>query len=201
MNPIARVLGIAASPRRNGNSTTLLRAALQGARAAGAESSIVRLNDLSFKGCQACVSCPDGACRQHDALTPVLAALQMADVWVLATPVYFDGIAGQLKSFYDRLYWFRRQGTEIKPRLQGHRRAALLLTYEDPENEHYREMARRIVQYLPSFGPFAPAEVLCFPNLGPADAAAGKPALLDQAGALGRRLIDELRRSYADEPG
>jgi multimeric flavodoxin WrbA len=47
-----RVLGIAASPRRNGNSSTLLRAALGGASAAGAESAI-RLNDLTCKGCQA----------------------------------------------------------------------------------------------------------------------------------------------------
>lgn len=127
MRPILRALGIATGPRRNGNSTTLLRAVLEGATTAGAETSIIHLNDLTFKGCQACVSCPDGSCRQHDAMTAVLAALQMADVWIFATPVYFDGVAGQFKTFYDRLYWFRRQGTAIKPRLQGLRRAALRL--------------------------------------------------------------------------
>src|SRR5512138_572916 len=168
MKQLIRAVGIAASPRRNGNSTTLLRAALQGAADAGAETAVIRLNDLTFKGCQACVSCPEGACRQHDALNPVLAALQMADVWLFATPVYFDGLAGPRKTFFDRLYWFRRQGTAIKPRLQGQRRAALLLTYEDPENDFYREMGRRIVQYVPSFGDFAPPEVLSFSSLGPA---------------------------------
>jgi multimeric flavodoxin WrbA len=193
MKNTIRALGIAASPRRNGNSSTLLRAALDGASAAGAESAIIRINDLTFKGCQACVSCPEGSCRQHDALAPVLAALQLADVWIFASPVYFDGLAGQLKTFYDRLYWFRRQGTEIKPRLKGKRRAALLFTYEDPENDYYREMARRLVQYVPGFGDFAHAEILAFSGLGPAQAVADKTDMLDKASSLGQRLVDELR--------
>jgi multimeric flavodoxin WrbA len=192
MQPVIRALGIAASPRRNGNSTSLLRAALQGAADAGAESAVIRLNDLTFKGCQACVSCPQTSCRQHDAMTPVLAALQMADLWLFASPIYFDGVAGQFKTFFDRLYWFRRQETTVKPRLQGRRRAALLMTYEDAESAAYRAMAHQIVQYVPSFGDFAPPEILSCSGLGPADAAAAKPELLDQARALGRRLVGEL---------
>jgi multimeric flavodoxin WrbA len=193
MTRAIRVLGIAASPRRNGNSSTLLRAALDGAGAAGAESTIIRINDLTFKGCQACASCPDGTCRQHDAFAPVLAALQLADVWLLASPVYFDGVSGQLKTFYDRLYWFRRQGTEIKPRLAGKRRAAVLITYEDPENAHYLEMARRLASYFPGFGDFPAAEVLAFPGLGPANAASANPELLERAASLGRKLVAELQ--------
>jgi hypothetical protein len=90
------------------------------------------------------------------------------------------------------LYWFRRQGTTIKPRLQGQRLAALLLTYEDPDNDHYPEMAGRIMQYVPSFGDFAPPEILSFSGLGPTEGASTKPDLIDKARALGKRLVDEL---------
>jgi multimeric flavodoxin WrbA len=186
------VLGIAGSPRRHGNSTTLLRAALGGATEAGATTALVRLYDVDFRGCQACPACPAEGCRQRDGFQPVLAALSLASVWMFASPVYFDGVSGPLKCAYDRLYWFRRQGTEIVPRLQGPRRAALLLTYEDPENPYYTAMAERLGQYFPGFGEFPPAEVLGFPDLGPPSAAARQPELLERATELGRRLVGEI---------
>jgi len=187
-----RVLGIAASPRRDGNSTALLRAALGGAEAAGASSATIRVNDLLFKGCQGCPSCAPETCRQHDDFGPVLAALSLADVWLLASPVYFDGVSAQLKLFYDRLYWFRRQGTEVRPRLRGARRAGIIITYEDDENPFYLEMAGRLGSYFPGFGDFPPAEVLAAPGLGPPGAAAADPDLLGRAAALGGKLVAEL---------
>jgi hypothetical protein len=190
-------LGVAGSPRRNGNSTTLLRAALDGAAEAGSTTALVRLYDLEFRGCQACPACPAESCRQRDGLVPVLAALTLAPIWIFASPVYFDGVSGPLKCAYDRLYWFRRQGAEIVPRLGGRRRAALLLTYEDPENPYYTEMARRLGDYFPGFGEFAPAEVLAFPGLGPPGAAAARPELLARARELGRRLVADLVRAPA----
>jgi multimeric flavodoxin WrbA len=184
-----KVLGIAGSPRRNGNSTTLLKATLAAAAEAGAETSLIRLNDLHFKGCQACPDCPDDGCRTRDDMLPVLSALTLADVWILASPVYFDSVSGPMKTFFDRLYWFTRKGgTQQNPRLAGRRRAAFIVTYEDPENAFYREMVEHLARYFPWFGGFEKGEVLAFSRLGPADAAAGKPELLEQARALGRRL-------------
>src|SRR5512140_505045 len=127
----AGTLGIAGSPRRNGNSPALLRSALQGAAEAGSTTALLRLYDLDFRGCLGCSACPPESCRQRDGFQPVLAALALAPIWIFASPIYFDGVSGPLKCAYDRLYWFRRQGTEIVPRLGGPRRAALLLTYED----------------------------------------------------------------------
>jgi multimeric flavodoxin WrbA len=190
-----KVIGVAASARRDGNSSTLLRAALDGAEAAGARTALICIGDLLFKGCQGCASCPDDGCRQRDALVPVLSALALADVWLLASPVYFDGVSGQLKAFYDRLYWFRRQGTEIRPRLSGDRRAGIIITYEDPENPYYREMASKLAGYFPGFGPFPPAEVLDFSGLGPRRAAAANREYVLAAEALGRRLVGDLTAS------
>lgn len=195
MSRCVRALGVSASPRRHGNSTALLRAALSGAEEAGAETALVRLDELSFRGCRACASCPGDGCRQRDGFGAVHAALALADVWLLASPVYFDGVSGTLKTFYDRLYWFRRQGTEIQPRLRGPRRAAILLAYEDPRNEYYAEMAQRLANYFPGFGEFPPGRVLAFPELGPADAALGRPDYLDLARTLGAELTREISAS------
>jgi NAD(P)H-dependent FMN reductase len=192
MSPPLRALGLSGSPRRNGNSTTLLRAALAGAEAAGAETALIRLDELTFRGCRACASCPPDGCRQRDGFAAVHAALALADVWLFASPVYFDGVSGVLKTCYDRLYWFRRQGTEVRPRLGGPRRGAILLAYEDPQNDYYAEMAQRLADYFPGFGGFTPGRGLACPELGPAHAGLERPEYLEAATGLGSELVREL---------
>jgi multimeric flavodoxin WrbA len=187
-----RALGIAGSLRRNGNSTVLLKAALAGAHDAGAATALIRLDELALRGCRGCDSCPDDGCRQRDGSGTLHTALAFADVWLLAAPVYFDGLSGTFKTFYDRLYWFRRQGSDVKPRLSGPRRGALIVTYEDPKNADYEQMAQRLVNYLPGFGGFALGRVLACSGLGPVGAARNRPDYVAAARSLGAQLTQEL---------
>ena len=188
-----KAIGIAGSPRRAGNSTTLLKAALDGAASAGAETDIVYLNDLVFKGCQGCQPCtPDGQCRVRDALTPVFAALKLADVWMLASPIYFDGVSGQMKTFFDRCHWLTNEAGERKARLTGRRRAAIIVTYEASPSEGYRKVAQILADYLGWMGEFGTVEVMSEANLGPSDAAKEKPDLLTKATRMGEQLVRSL---------
>ena len=104
---MSTVIGIAGSARRSGNSATLMRAALRGAGLAGADTKEVYLNGLVFTGCQGCQECsPKGKCILDDDLTPVLDELRQAEGWVLSSPIYFDSVSGQMKTFFDRCYCF-----------------------------------------------------------------------------------------------
>ena len=189
---MARAVGISGSPRRGGNSETLLRAALEGAEAAGAETILVRLNELTYLGCQNCEACiTAGECTQRDDLTDVLTALRDADVWLLASPVYFDGVSGQLKTFFDRCWCFIHEANKLK----GRRAGAIIVTYEAGPSPFYEQVAQRLIGYLPWFGPFDPVEVLAEPRLGPADAASQQPELLAKARSLGTRFVDSLTAS------
>jgi multimeric flavodoxin WrbA len=47
-----RVIAINGSPRKNGNTATMLKEVLAGAADAGAETRFIHLNDLDMKGCQ-----------------------------------------------------------------------------------------------------------------------------------------------------
>lgn len=184
-----KAVGVSGSPRRAGNSATLLWAALQGAAAAGAEASFVHLNDLTYRGCQGCANCgPGGECVLEDDLTPVLAALREADAWLLASPIYHDGLSGQFKSFFDRA-----AAWEAQNRLPGRRRAALIITYMDKRREDYLQVARTVPFYLGWMGDFGEVPVLEGAELGPAGAAAARADLLKEAEALGRRLVEELK--------
>jgi len=198
-----KAMGIAGSPRADGNSTALLRAALAGAEHAGATTDVAILNDLTYRGCQACRPCtPDATCRIPDGLTDVFAALRAADVWVLAAPIYFDGVSGQMKAFYDRLYHLVNDRGELAKQLAGPRAGGIIVTYEDKERDDYRDVAGRLANYLGWMGDFDPVEVLSIGGLGPAGAAAGRADLLARAEALGRSLVQRLaRRRASDGPG
>jgi multimeric flavodoxin WrbA len=182
-------IGISGSPRRGGNSETLLQAALDGARDAGAEVELVRLNELTYKGCQNCQACVTaGHCTQDDDLAPVLDKLRKADVWLLSSPIYFCALSGQLKTFFDRCWCFIHKPNK----LEGKRSGAIIITYEAGPSDYYHEVATRLVAYFNWFGDFDPVEVMAEPRLGPPDAASKRPELLAKATELGKRLVAAL---------
>lgn len=51
------VIGVNGSPRKQWNTATLVSKALEGAAAQGAETELVHLYDLDFKGCKSCLAC------------------------------------------------------------------------------------------------------------------------------------------------
>ncbi len=106
-----RVLAINGSPRKSGNSATMLKHAVKGAGDAGAETELIHLYELNYKGCRGCESCKllggksFGRCAQRDDLTPILGKAVDSDVLLLATPIYFNDVSGELRSFLER-FWF-----------------------------------------------------------------------------------------------
>jgi len=162
-----RALGIAGSPRKGANSETLLAAALEGAAELGAETEIVRLNDLDYSPCQVCQGCKKaGRCIVKDDMQGVHEKLRAADIWILSSPIYFDGVSGQMKSFFDRLWCFTHEGNK----LPGTRAGGVIVTYEDKERAR-DDQGRREKQ------PGAPR---CREGIG---AASGRGSVLSAPGA------------------
>ena len=103
MNSQNRLLavGVEGSPRRTGNSTALLNAYLEGVASVGFDTESIYLNGLTYKGCQACDRCVRGeSCKLDDDLNHVFPILKNARIWAMASPIYYDGVSGQLKTFF-----------------------------------------------------------------------------------------------------
>lgn len=104
-----KVLAINGSPRKNWNTQQILEKALEGARTVGAETNLIQLYDIEFKGCVSCLACKiknsktNGLCAYHDALTPVLEQAMQADVLIVGSPVYYDYPTAQTRAFLERL--------------------------------------------------------------------------------------------------
>ncbi|MGY5877008.1 MAG: NAD(P)H-dependent oxidoreductase [Candidatus Thorarchaeota archaeon] len=114
---IVHVLGIVGSPRRGGNTETLVDEVLRGAVECGASSKKVFLSDLDIAPCQACDNCREsGDCIHDDDMKNILALMEKSDVWVFGSPVYWWGPTAQFKAFLDRWYGVKQsifQGKKV----------------------------------------------------------------------------------------
>jgi len=105
------VLAVQGSPRRGGNTETLLEAALQGVRQVGCQVEVLRLNSMRFQACQNCGGCrKTGRCVLEDDLEPVYDRIDRVNRLIVASPVYFYGVTAQTKAFIDRMqaFWSRK---------------------------------------------------------------------------------------------
>lgn len=104
-----KVIGINGSPRKQWNTATLLNKALEGSASQGAETELIHLYDLNFKGCTSCFACrikdgkSYGKCAMRDDLTAVLEKIQEADALILGSPMYLGAVTGETRSFIERL--------------------------------------------------------------------------------------------------
>jgi len=104
-----KVMAFNGSPRREWNTATLLEKALEGAASMGAETELVYLYDLDFKGCRSCFECKlkggksYGKCAVRDDLRPILNKVEHADAIILGSPIYLGTATGEMRSFMERL--------------------------------------------------------------------------------------------------
>jgi multimeric flavodoxin WrbA len=98
-----KVLGIAGSPRRDGNTDHLLQQVIAGASTQGAETKTVILSELNISPCRHCDGCiKTGKCMIDDDMQWLHTDLREADRIVLASPIFFMGVTAQTKAMIDR---------------------------------------------------------------------------------------------------
>lgn len=102
-NTAKNVLILSGSPRKAGNSDLLCDEFMRGALEAGHSVLKLYVHDREIGACRACYGCRNtGNCVQKDDMAELLDKLVAADVIVLASPVYFYSMDGQMKTMIDR---------------------------------------------------------------------------------------------------
>lgn len=101
------ILILNGSPRMKGNTSMLCDAFAEGARSAGHKVTRFDLQKMNIHGCLGCVKGgkdPSSPCVQKDDMLQIYPAYKEADIVVLASPMYYWGFSGQLKTAFDRLF-------------------------------------------------------------------------------------------------
>lgn len=98
-----KVLVISASLRENSNSEVLANAFAEGARSVEHEVECLTLKGKDIAFCRGCLACQKlRRCVIDDDANAIMAKMQSADVLAFATPVYYYGMSGLLKTLLDR---------------------------------------------------------------------------------------------------
>lgn len=102
-----KAVAINGSPHGDkGNTALILTPFLEGMKTAGAEVKVFETRAMTVHPCQGEYACwfrTPGQCFQKDDMQTLLPELPAADVIVLATPLYVDGMTGPLKMVVDRM--------------------------------------------------------------------------------------------------
>ena len=111
-----KVLAFAGSPRRHGNSETLLDWVLDTMqREPGVEVEKYALTDITIAPCKGCNACEKlNTCIQKDDLVWVEQKIIDADIIILSAPIFCMGICAQAKALIDRAQVFRSRKYVLK---------------------------------------------------------------------------------------
>lgn len=102
-----KIIILNGSPRKNGNTAALTASLKKGAEESGHSVTEFFLGDMNINGCRGCFgggkSC-ESPCVQKDDMEKIYPVYKEADIVVLASPLYYWSVSGQLKTAFDRLF-------------------------------------------------------------------------------------------------
>jgi len=187
-----QILGIAGSPRKDGNTDMLLHEVLRGAAEAGATVDFVALRGLKMHPCIECDHCQlTGRCAVNDGMGELYDKLLAADGLVFASPIFFATVSAYAKTMIDRcqcfwnLKYIKRQPLFDPPR--PHRKGifAACCGWEKPS---MFDGARRTVKAMFDVLEFAYAGELLYPSVDAKGDIAEHPTALAEAYQAGAAL-------------
>ena len=184
--PRPGVVAVVGSPRRNGNTVALVDAALEELEARGCHCTKVLLDELRIESCDGHANCGElDACPHDDDMAALLEQVYSADGLILASPVYYENVSGQMKTFIDRNATRYFHGEWLTPKIVG----LIAVAQESAPDDTWAAMRRFITLSNPEEVP-----TMCMGGCAdkPGDAATD-PGLMEEARALGRSLAEQLK--------
>ena len=114
----SKIVAIYGSPRREGNTATLLQQAVKGAKESGARVEEIFLRDLKMSPCLEIYGCKnDGHCVIKDDFQKVRDQLLASNGLMIASPVFFYAVSAHTKILMDRCQslWVKKYWIDKTP--------------------------------------------------------------------------------------
>jgi multimeric flavodoxin WrbA len=117
-----KVVAFNGSPRREGNTTILIRHVFGELEKQGIETELVQLSEKEIHGCIACERCGETLDRRcavkKDAANEYIEKMLGAEGIILGSPVYFQDVTSEMKALIDRTgYVSRANGRMFKKKV------------------------------------------------------------------------------------
>lgn len=187
-----KVLGIAGSPRRGGNTDVLLAELLRGAADKGAAVKTIVLSKLKYVSCQHCDACLEkGICKIKDDVQQIYLDLAEADIIVLASPIQFMSITAEAKAMIDRCQslWAKKYVLKIPPLEPAKDRKGFFISVGGRKVSNLFEAALVVVKTFFRIINVNYAGELTFTGIDEKGAIAAHPDALREAYLAGQQLV------------
>jgi multimeric flavodoxin WrbA len=192
------VLGIYGSPRKGGNTDLMLDAFLEGATAASAEVERLYVRDMNISGCISCGHCDQtGVCIQEDDMVKAYPLFEEAQRIVVASPVYFYGVTGQLKLMVDRSqasYMKKELDAKKDPKTGDAERKGFLLSAGATRGKRLFECPILTIKYFFDALDVEYAGDLCFREVEEKGAVHRSPSFLKECRQAGMEFVSTGRK-------
>lgn len=192
-----RLLAINGSPRKDGNTDTLIEKALEGARSAGAETVKITLWGMDISPVdekEYGKFTEEGLSVVRDDIYVIFDEIKRADAVLLGSPIFFGSISAQLKAMIDRFQcvWLAKNinGKDVFPRKK---KGAFICVQANTRDDFFQNASFIVRHFFATINAEYDLELLC----GGLDAkgdALGKAEYLDKAFEIGKALALKLKR-------
>ena len=173
------------SPRKSGNTATLVNEILRGGEEEGAETKVYNINAMDIKGCQSCMYCrTHPACSVKDDMEQIYQDIKEADAVVIGSPIYIHQVSGQTKIMMDRFYPLTDE--KHKPRF-GKRKLVMAYTQAAPFKHIFKKYIKYMRKVFKPMGLDYQEEIIATKCFEP-DAVANNDKILKKAFKIGRNL-------------
>ncbi|MBA7623665.1 hypothetical protein ES703_31063 [subsurface metagenome] len=189
-----KVLGIAGSPRRDGNTDMLLTEFMRGAASKSAEVKTITLSNLNIAPCLHCDACLEkGECKVKDDMQTVYQEFEQADIIVLASPIQFTGVTAHMKAMIDRLQsrWVRKYVLKIPPLGDRRERKGLFISVGGRKVADLFEPGLVMIKTVFRILDVTYAGELLFSGIDEKGDIAKHPDALRQAFLAGQKLVED----------
>ena len=187
-----KVIGISGSPRRGGNTETLLREVLRGAEEAGAETRLFILSRMNISPCRHCDGClAEGECAVKDDMWLIYPEIESLDALVLASPIFFYGVTAQAKAMIDRCQAFWARKYILNRKIADRKRKGVFISVGGTRFPDLFDHAKATVKNLFLTIDVAYWGELLFPGIDKKGEIREHPTALKDVYLLGKRLVKE----------
>lgn len=139
------------SPRAKGNTETMINSFVLGAKEAGHSVSKFNLREMNVHPCIGCLKGgkdKNSPCVQKDDMDKIYPQYQEADIFVLASPLYYWSFSAQLKMALDRIFAV----TEANDYQTPYKECIMLIAAEDDTSENFAPMVSYYQTLLKNLG-------------------------------------------------
>lgn len=182
------VLIVNGATRVNGNTDILVGKIIEGTKSNGTDINLITLREKNISNCIGCYQClKKSTCSFQDDMIEIRNQINAAGLMILASPLYWCGVTGLMKTFLDRLFFYYHPVN--KALIAG--KKAIIVTPMNQKNVDF-ESEVLVKFYNRLFGCLGVKiiDMLFFGDIMEKGSVLKKPEYLEQAYAIGTNLKD-----------